>query len=767
MDASISLLKATNGLMVRSSATTETLSERGRYDSLRCSSTVEAVAEAAVRVWQGAEAHLSVSNEEQDVGVAIIIEPFIKTIAAGHLANERRVSRKRSQWLCEYNLLVPRASVNVFRFAVKSVSPNIFTSELLCKTYDELHESLRIVAASSMRLKQRCHYEWVWDGRKLWIVQRDLEVELKGRPPGSEWIGKTSSDSVGALKILVPEPDAKGDWGKIECLRVFRACDLETANVFVLEDAGVIGNLFDGRISDELRTDLSRLIRQAIVIRTDVRKTVPLSSLLLPRTDALSAIQNAEDFLVNTSRLMRDAGLRENEFCFIIHRFISARSCALSLGRPGVQRARIDSTWGLPDGLLFYPHDSFEVETRKPNKIKHHNRCKTHYLDVDRTGRWVEKQCGKPWDWRQSLTRDELITIARSSYKVAEFLRRPVEIMYFVGVDPHSGHPSMLPWYYTTEIPTLREEAYETRFVGKRYIVSSETDLSELEKRIREQELGSKFNIWLRPTPEMLRSKKFIDEVANIAAENDVPVEIEGSILSHIYYVLTSSGVRVKCIDAFDPKLKREQFGKLVRDLIPVRIQSFGESTNTYRVTVDELIPLLKAKAVEEALEFYAEDDAGRAFEELADLLEVIESSCFVLDRSFDDLKLVAKAKREERGGFKEGVVLVETREVPLISSDSRTLFENGQSADAGRGSHWKAIMRETRAPKLRGKTVRVSLIPPDPTLLDKRIAIPLGERDEEIVITYGPKEVLLSVRPSTVRPDPRQLKLFAGQPDK
>jgi predicted house-cleaning noncanonical NTP pyrophosphatase (MazG superfamily) len=76
---------------------------------------------------------------------------------------------------------------------------------------------------------------------------------------------------------------------------------------------------------------------------------------------------------------------------------------------------------------------------------------------------------------------------------------------------------------------------------------------------------------------------------------------------------------------------------------------------------------LLKAKAVEEALEFYAEPDAGKAFEELADLLEVIDSACFVFDRSFDDLRLVAKAKREERGGFKEGVVLVETREVPLI----------------------------------------------------------------------------------------------------
>ena len=70
----------------------------------------------------------------------------------------------------------------------------------------------------------------------------------------------------------------------------------------------------------------------------------------------------------------------------------------------------------------------------------------------------------------------------------------------------------------------------------------------------------------------------------------------------------------------------RQGFGKLVRDLIPGRILLHGEVPRGFRVTEEELLKLLSAKAIEETLELFWETTQGRLLDEFADVHEVLES---------------------------------------------------------------------------------------------------------------------------------------------
>jgi len=753
-------------LIVRSSAPAETLPYRGRYESVRCAATCEAVLDAVSIVWQQAEAATQPSGTIKSREIAVIVQAYVRTLAAGHLSNERRVSRRVTDWLCEFEVPIPRKRGTVLRFAAKKSNLPPERADFSCETEQNLEEKLRTLAAITSGSGQRCHYEWVWDGYRLWVVQRDTEPDYRASPHRIRTTIPATDAEPPRLRAFVEEANAAGSWQKIECVRTFRACGLAVARVFLLENSRMLGQLINGMISDDLRADLSWLLHFPIVIRTDVMKSAGQSSLLLPRTDAVMDIDCAMDFMCGTAAEFARNGLKADAFCFIAHRFIHSRSCAFSFSWPGISRVRIDSTWGLPDGLLCYPHDSFEIDAKNPTRIKRHIRCKTEYLDIDNNRTWITRRCGRPWDWRASLEPSELQEIARGSCKISEYLRSPVHTMYFVGVDPSSGHPSCLPWYYTTDaIPKLPGEVSESRFIGKHVVISDERDLLRLEESVGRVASPEKLIIVLKPKAELLRSRDFIARLTKIVSSNSFPVELEGSVLSHIYYLLSSQGVRVKSVDAFEPKLARRRFGKLVRDLIPVLIRSHGETVEVYRLTQGELLPLLKAKAIEEALELYWESHPDNIFEELADLLEVIESIGRLFGRSFQTLRSAAESKREARGGFENGVVLVETKEVPLVGPErAQQTWVSEESEQEIKIS--RLPVRGLRDPRMRGKSIVIPLIPPDPKSIGRQTVIPLGDGDQLVTITYAEKEVLVSIEGTAKRPShDRQLPLFSTDP--
>jgi predicted house-cleaning noncanonical NTP pyrophosphatase (MazG superfamily) len=95
-------------------------------------------------------------------------------------------------------------------------------------------------------------------------------------------------------------------------------------------------------------------------------------------------------------------------------------------------------------------------------------------------------------------------------------------------------------------------------------------------------------------------------------------------------------------------------YNKLVRDKIPQIIETSGSKCEIRIADKKEHYALLEAKLKEEVGEFLE----AKNLEELADVMEVLFGVADNLGYSEEDLVRKREEKREERGGFKEGIVL-------------------------------------------------------------------------------------------------------------
>ncbi|MBB6625345.1 nucleoside triphosphate pyrophosphohydrolase [Clostridium gasigenes] len=95
-------------------------------------------------------------------------------------------------------------------------------------------------------------------------------------------------------------------------------------------------------------------------------------------------------------------------------------------------------------------------------------------------------------------------------------------------------------------------------------------------------------------------------------------------------------------------------YNKLVRDKIPAIIEADGKICEVEIASKEEMTKLLEDKLKEEVNE-YLED---KNLEELADVMEVLFGLAYNLGYSEEDLIKKRNDKLEERGGFKDGVVL-------------------------------------------------------------------------------------------------------------
>lgn len=96
-------------------------------------------------------------------------------------------------------------------------------------------------------------------------------------------------------------------------------------------------------------------------------------------------------------------------------------------------------------------------------------------------------------------------------------------------------------------------------------------------------------------------------------------------------------------------------YNKLVRDKIPSNINSCPDKNATYKILSDEeYITELNKKLLEESNEFVCEND----IEELADLLEVIETIMKVKNLTWDEVRKIQMEKKEKKGGFENKIYL-------------------------------------------------------------------------------------------------------------
>ena len=93
--------------------------------------------------------------------------------------------------------------------------------------------------------------------------------------------------------------------------------------------------------------------------------------------------------------------------------------------------------------------------------------------------------------------------------------------------------------------------------------------------------------------------------------------------------------------------------GKLVRDGIPQIIRSRGEVPEVRRAEPDEYHQLLRNKLKEEVDEFLASEDP----EELADILEVVQTLGADLGVDAAQLEELRAGKAAKRGGFRDRIV--------------------------------------------------------------------------------------------------------------
>lgn len=95
-------------------------------------------------------------------------------------------------------------------------------------------------------------------------------------------------------------------------------------------------------------------------------------------------------------------------------------------------------------------------------------------------------------------------------------------------------------------------------------------------------------------------------------------------------------------------------YNKLVRDKIPQIIEEDGKKYDIRIADKSEQYNLLEAKLQEEVKEFLE----AKNLEELADVMEVLFGLADNLGYSEEDLIRERQKKKEERGGFKDGIVL-------------------------------------------------------------------------------------------------------------
>jgi len=718
-------------LIVRSNAQDEGLQQRGLLRSVRCDGTLEAILSAAIEVFKSASA------SAVNVPLGLIVQVFCAPILSGHLSNERRVSEETRRWVCEVdssNQLGKDIAPRVIKWRVEKANA-IPETDLFCADRQQLLSTLRSLGRYFYERKERRHIEWVWDGSRLWIVQNDDAPDPTGQSPElafSTTALPVQTDSLSQFRLF-SSADAKR-WQKLKCVETFRSMGLPTTSLFVLHGDRKIRRLAKVGTLPGLGSDLKVLTEVPLVIRTDIAGE---TTFFAKRTDGVSKPDAAAEFLRNTARDLLSCGVAAQQICFIAHRFIPAFSSAFSLATANGSRVTIDALWGLPDGLEFCSHDSFDVDARTGSIIGRKIRHKPSFLAATPDGSWKCNSLAPPWDWKPSLDDATVREVAALSRRLAAGLKGTIVIMWFAGIPKGTGHPGLIPWRYTLEgEPRQVESIIGEYFLSKPFFVRNSEDLDRLKKL--QEPISS---VILRPDGPHLRDKAFLEALGSAVREKELRIDLEGSPLSHTYYVLKRTGAHVACIDPIRSRNVRRRFAKLVRDKIPVRIQTQGEKVVAINLPEAELLDVLKAKMVEEAMEVLSAPSANSLQEEMADVLEVLIALCRVGGSSLRKLETLAAKKRRKVGGFGKGLMLVQTEDLPLLEVRSENGLFNVERIREARDSY-QAIVAAGRRLKTRHDRIIIPLIPSVPDRLRGPSRIYFRNPDLEFEVWYREKSV-------------------------
>ncbi|MCR6686570.1 nucleoside triphosphate pyrophosphohydrolase [Pseudoxanthomonas sp.] len=469
---------------------------------------------------------------------------------------------------------------------------------------------------------------------------------------------------------------------KLANAKLYTELGYRMPDFYVLDDPGILSSIVEnGAVPPNLRSDLRILCRAPLVLRTDGLNIPKEDREMLPRSHELRDADSAIRWL--TSEFSTRLGQLDpfaNELTLIGHHYIPALASAWALADPTTRRVRIESLWGIPEGIYYFPHDVFDVDAGggggradfSPSSILDRRvRYKDRFIAPDDAGSWVVHDVAPPDDWGSSIQKEDWIReVAHVTRLIADRSNSAVVVMWFIGLADNDAVSPVLPWYHDRwEIDLQTSEGLgKVGRLGSSYVIGTEADLQKLIELSKED--SSIARVAVEPKDgSIVRDRKFIDRLTEVVKERAYVVSLRGGVLSHVYYTLKRSGCDVICEDAFGTNEERIEFNKLVRDKVPAGIEGRGESVDIAYVTGEAHLQGLRQKLVEEALEAVDAKDTDSIKEELADVLEVISAIESLLGVERAEIERVRRRKLEKRGGFAGGVVLLETRQLPPMVS--------------------------------------------------------------------------------------------------
>jgi predicted house-cleaning noncanonical NTP pyrophosphatase (MazG superfamily) len=659
-------------VIVRSSAVGEGLEDRGQYESILLDEGAASgeVIRAIEQIFSGLAARARHSN------MGICLQRYMAPEFLGHVSNEVRLSASRNQWKYEVERpgYVPAKGLNS-KFAhspPENEPPRV-------RTQKSMTRALRGVCHwVNLRVGNRCHVEWCVSFERLWILQLDEESPTSAGQNPHQMPSTHFGNAVAAPKdfscFKLHDIRRDTDWKKLNNIRDFWIADEPPKHRLYFATADELKEaLADPTRARKLAQEIDHLTSSRAVLRTDCRDP-KLHAFNLPRTHTVSG-REAAKWLAKTIREMEAKGAAAKDVAFILHQYIPARAAAWSYYDPGDSLVRIDCLWGLPDGLQFLSHDSFEMDARTGMEVSAEVRFKRNFLQEQPDGTWKYVRIARQFARDRVLSSAALRHIALQTVAVAKRLTQRTQIMWFCDLPPELNLGPHLPWYRSRDFST--HTAVERPPLRVRQVET----LHDIDAVSREE---GRCILQLQPTADLIRADdQYLDKVVEVARERNLPVELPGSTLGHAYYRLRDAGVLVLTAE---PKYQRARgrtaHRKLVRDAIPANIAAGGERVSFGRLAKHEAITALVGKLFEEGLEVSGATDRAARLEELADVLEVLRGLAALDEIHWQEVGEAADAKREKRGGFERQTVLLET-ELPKSSKRADGLMTSEGDLEA------------------------------------------------------------------------------------
>ncbi len=658
-------------IIVRSNARSEGLEDRGKFISVE--GTLQEWPQLVQRCFDDFIEQEGIEN----VHMPVIVQKRATILARGHISNERRVAEEIRDWRGEFELTNPPwfFSISLRKWRKKANTASYLNSMLMCPSDRDIRTALTIPCTWATEARVRVHFEWVYDGDYVYVVQADEEKSSNGLNPTKINcnLEKKNIDTVGFPCCLRPlkveDMERYRNYAKIQNPLLYQRLGLSTAPLYILDNNYVLKSLANGVVPSALELDLQILTSQSLIIRTDISTNKKEERQLLPRTDSIRTSGDARKWLCEKCvELLEES---QKSPIFIFHNYIPAISSAFAYASPGDKLVRIEALWGLPEGLYYYSHDKHLVDTKTTDlskmacdnfTVRNFRNYKKYFVLPTEGGKWEVQCLTPPYDWNAAIPYESWVKeIAYNTRRIAEEEKKSISVMWFVGVDKSKYGCDVFPWYhepyeYNAGLETPRNKlSFE-----KTVTVHTLKDLDELE-RFKEASSSNIRNIQIQPTDAtFLRDRCIIDRIGLIAKELGANILLEGGTLSHAYYQLIRTGAKVEVRHSFE-KRPQSEYNKLVRDRIPEKIEKNGEEAVTAELGKELFSSLLKRKLVEEALEVLDSEDDENIISELADILEVFDG---ILSQHQIDLKTVLDQKEKKRnkvGGFEKGIYLKKT----------------------------------------------------------------------------------------------------------